>query len=158
MRTVTVPVYTFDELPPNVQSRVVERWRDDDTFPWSDEWWASLEAFCGAVGEKVPDCRDEGWGICVYYRPDTDETDPLPEIDLSGSCPFTGYCGDESLLDGIRNAKPGDSRCDILRACFNGWAKEFNADLEYWFSERAIRKDITEGEYEFTADGRIWPA
>ena len=45
MRTTELKVYKFDELPEDVQEKVVNEWRHDDYYPWGDELRDTLTEF-----------------------------------------------------------------------------------------------------------------
>lgn len=55
MRTETINIYKFDELPEDVQENIIENWRNDGVFPWSDENTDVLDAFCVIFGVRVTD-------------------------------------------------------------------------------------------------------
>jgi len=51
MRTETVEIYSFDELPEDAQQTAIENWRASGIdYVWSDEWRESLKAFCDVTG------------------------------------------------------------------------------------------------------------
>ena len=173
-RTVEITLYKFDELDEAVQRRVIERWRDNDDFFWGDEWRDSLKAFEQVAPVTLRDWQVGYPGTFVSFYMDDEDI-----ADLSGdeardwliqegwdalanpgerkSCPFTGYIGDEDLLDAIRAAISNPSSISSLRdlfaECLNDWAKAFEADYDYWHSEEAIRGDIEANDYEFHEDG-----
>jgi len=60
--TVTRTIYKFDELPENVQQKIIEGWRTDDYFHWGDEWRNSLEAFDRNFPVKVRDWEVNPFG------------------------------------------------------------------------------------------------
>ena len=177
-RVLEITVYKFDELDANVQQDVISNWRNGDHFYWSDEWQESLNAFA-----KLAPITIRNWE--VGYRStgvtfDVDEDDNYGDgiAELSGvrawkwlvnngwaklaagqDCPFTGYCGDEDLLDAIREALANPAAITSLRDVFNdalqGWAWAFERDINHWGSEEAIREDIEANEYEFNANGTL---
>lgn len=72
------------------------------------------------------------------------------------SCPFTGDCMDESLLDPLRAflKKPdGRNFADLLTDCLESWAKACQQDCEYQNSDESVEETIRANEYEFTEDG-----
>ena len=171
-RTIEVTIYKFDELDAAIQQRVIERWREGDQFFWGDEWRDSLNAFAKIAPIKVRDWS-VGYGD-TYVTFDMDED----IADLSGGeahawliqegwaklaagqdCPFTGYCGDENLLDAIRTAIGSPAKISSLYSVFygalHGWAKDFERDMDYHYSDEAIREDIEANEYEFYDDGSL---
>jgi hypothetical protein len=171
-RTIEVTIYKFDELGAAMQQRVIERWREGDNFPWGEEWRDSLDAFA-----KIAPIKVRNWSVGygeTYVTFDMDDN----IADLSGvraykwllnndwakiatgqDCPFTGYCGDENLLDAIRTAIGNPASISSLRDVFadalQGWAKGFEADLDYWHSEEAVREDIDANGYEFNENGTL---
>jgi hypothetical protein len=171
-RVLEVTVYKLDELDADVQQRVISNWRDGDQFFWSDEWRDSLDAFA-----KIAPLTIRNWE--VGYRSNGVTFDMDENVaDLSGvrawkwlvnngwaklatgqDCPFTGYCGDEDLLDAIRAAIANPASITSLRDVFadalHDWAKAFERDIDHWGSEEAIREDIEANEYEFNANGTL---
>lgn len=77
----------------------------------------------------------------------------------NGDCPFTGYCGDEPLMDPIREfiARPtqGTTLADLLGECVHRWAIEWRNDMECQCEDESLIDAIEANEYEFTADGRL---
>jgi hypothetical protein len=63
MRTETVNVYTFSELPEQAQERAIERWRAASSeYDWNDEWRDCLKIFCDNLGIKLKDWSISPWG------------------------------------------------------------------------------------------------
>lgn len=162
MRTAEIQVFRLEELLEKVQERVISRWRDNDLFFWSKEWEDSLNGFASEMGLKVTDWEVNPYGHSYVRWEDIEGDKDRPfrpgdySVDLSGNCPFTGYIGDESILDGIRAAKEGDTLREVVDECFWGWVKGYLSDLEYWYSEECVREEIEANEAEFTTDGRIF--
>jgi hypothetical protein len=177
--TITKTLYKFEELPADIQERIVSRWRDGDhDMPWNDEWWQSLVEFQSyPMPIKVKD-----WDVSPFsYTYVTTTTTDDDVAALSGvrawkwlvnngwqklahppkgqSCPFTGYCGDENLLDPLRGALANPlaitSLEDVFKDACNTWAKAWSQDMEYWYSDECIREEIAANEYEFEADGTL---
>jgi hypothetical protein len=74
-------------------------------------------------------------------------------------CPFTGYCGDNSLIHPVLTFidKP-DSRTsllDLLQDCADSWVEDWVSDMEYQDSDEAIRETIEPNGYEFTEEGEL---
>jgi len=188
MQTQTVVTYSFDELPIETQEKIADSWRNDDYFSWGDEWQESLHRFADyfdldlkkwsvdhCFGSYVKfefkeDCSDQFW----------DDPNSLVRSDISGvrlykmllnryfffevienkDCPFTGFCGDESLLEPIREfiKRPCKytSFYELIDECFDNWIREFKADIEHWESFDCIKEEILANDYQFTYDGRIF--
>jgi hypothetical protein len=171
-RTLEITVYKLDELDEAMQQRVIQSWRDGDHFFWEDEWRDSLHAFAKIAPIKVRDWSVGYGGTYVTFDMDDNIADlsgiraykwllnnGWAKLAAGQDCPFTGYCGDENLLDAIRTAIGNPASISSLRDVFadalQGWAKGFEADLDYWHSEEAIREDIEANGYEFNANGTL---
>lgn len=169
-RTVEITLYKLDELDEAVQQRVIEGWRYNDSFPWADEWRDSLDAFADRAPIKIRDWEIGYRSNGVTFDIDEDVAnlsgmtayrwlvqEGWEQITRNQDCPFTGYCGDENLLDAIRAGLANPSSISSLRDLFaealNDWAEAFEADLDHWNSEEAIREDIEANDYEFHEDG-----
>lgn len=177
-RAVEITVYKFDELDASTQERVINNWRDGEQFFWTDEWEQSLDAFA-----KLAPLTVRNWEIGyrsngVTFDMDQDDNYGDGIAELSGvrawkwlvnngwaklaagqDAPFTGYCGDEDLLDAIRDALANPAAITSLRDVFSdalyNWTKAFERDIDRWYSAEAIGEEIDANEYEFYADGTI---
>lgn len=79
-------------------------------------------------------------------------------VQLESSCPFTGYCMDDTLLDPIHAFLKAPSVAmtlkELLDDCFDAWVKACEAEIEYQNSDEAVDETIRVNEYTFTADGK----
>jgi hypothetical protein len=75
------------------------------------------------------------------------------------SCPFTGYCADEDLIEPIRRfiEKPDKEITFelLIKMCFHSFAKSVASDIEYQNSDEAIIETIEANDYDWTEDGKI---
>lgn len=165
MRQETINIYTFDELSDEAKSTARNEYRKDQEIFWGDEWIKSLHEFCNMFDIEL--CHWEyGFytGVKIYtnieyleYGIDymfTSET--IAEYGLNKDCPFTGYCGDEDLLQPLRNIKEPVQRVEVLQDCLNKWQDDFNADIEYQQSDNYIDEHMTTNDYEFYQDGSTY--
>lgn len=78
----------------------------------------------------------------------------------NSSCPFTGYCGDEDLLDPMREyIKNPDSETtlqELVNKCCERWVKSYVQDWEFAYSEEGIIELIEANEYQFTENGELY--
>lgn len=177
MRTITITkeLYKLDELPADIQEKVILHWRENDHFFWGDEWEQSLNGFCKIAPISKVDWQVGVWGYTfASCKVDDENIGELSGIRawkwlanngffdeklIGGNCPFTGYCGDEDLLDPIRKAKANPASIgsleELFNDCLHSWAKAYRADLEYWYSDEAIREDIAINDYEFDREGNL---
>jgi hypothetical protein len=180
-RMMEIYAYKFDELPEATQTKIIDNWRTNDTFFWADEWRDSLNAFADHAPLRIRDWSVGYPGTFLHYEVDDDAYggDGIGQMEgvrawkwlmnngwgalanpgQGKSCPFTGYCGDESLLDPIREALANPAGIwglrDLFRQCFDRWAKDFEADIDHWHSAECIREEIEANGYEFYDDGVI---
>jgi len=124
--------FKLDELPEHVQRSVLDTWRENDCFPWGEEWKDSLNGFARIAPIDVKRWEVCGWGRSyIDFSMDTrghwtstkgeseDWADEMTGLRLwkylrrtfgrilHKDCPFTGYCGDEDILKPIRDAIKG---------------------------------------------------
>ena len=170
--TKTYKVYKFDELSEEAQQRIYATWRHNDHYDWDEENATSLRAFA-----KYFDISTGSWEYgsqnYINFNVDSDEISLMSgprlmvylqknyPIDLSGNCPFTGYCMDETLLDPIRAfleyPSPNTDYQMLMSDCLHKWLYACRDDYEHWLSPEAIKEDIEANEHEFTEDGKLAP-
>ena len=168
-KTVCNTGYTIEDHPnpEEVYDWVRSNWHD--LYGWGGENVDSLKAFCDYFSLSG---MDYSVSTCSYsYASATIQDDDIAElsgvrlfkyiqnnfpVDLSGDCPFTGYCFDENLLDNIRGfmAKP-DSRTfqELINDCLHSWVTAYIADWEYTYTDEAIHEHCEANEYYFTENG-----
>lgn len=74
------------------------------------------------------------------------------------SCPFTGYCFDENLLDDVRAfiKKPdGRSYSELLSDCLYNWAKAARDDWASCLEDDYIETEFNERGAEFSERGKF---
>ena len=75
---------------------------------------------------------------------------------LNGSCPFTGYCGDESFLAPIRTfmKQPEDITFqELMEECAHEVMKAIEADYEFQNSREYFEEEAEANDFEFEQDG-----
>jgi hypothetical protein len=75
----------------------------------------------------------------------------------TSSCPITGVCFDENLLEPIKLAvKKGYSGTfgGLLQECIDSWVKYAEQDCEAQLSDEFVDEQILANEYQFTEDGK----
>jgi len=139
------------------------------TFPrWEyDQWTSSVETSCSRVDDAIRDL--EGPRLMAYlwnnhkgilYTPKVYEVDKKKRrsrvILEETSCPFTGYCMDDDILQPIRDfmKKPVGFKFDTLMdACGDAWGKSAQEDLAWIMADEQVDETIMANEYEFTVEG-----
>ena len=69
--TKTFNIYTFSELSPKAQQKVLDNWLDSNFYPWEDENTSTLEAFC-----KIFPCT---WKEYTYYPSNITASVDIPD-------------------------------------------------------------------------------
>ncbi len=156
MRTETITIYQFKELPTEeAKEKAREWWRNGIDFSWDSESISSIKAFCEAFGVNL-----SNWSVGPYSNPEytTDATNEhfrgrrLREFDRYAMP--TGYCLDCSLWTTFYDEfkRTGDARGAFDSALWAGF-KAWQDDMEYQLSDECIDEMLEINEYEFTEDG-----
>ena len=177
-QTVTTNIYTYDELSAAAKSNARDWYRAVDSGDtWSEDYRQSLAGFVDLIPYETRTDFEVAAFAYSYCKIDTDLPEAVQGLTgvhawkwfrnngffddklLSGSCPFTGYCADEDLLDPIRKFrdKPdtGLSLIDVLDLCVSAWVSAWVADLEHQASDEGVEETILCNDYEFTETGDI---
>ena len=176
--TVTTTVYQYAELDDKAKGKARHWYRScEDCYCWGDESVASLKAFADWFGVKIRDYSlggSDNWNNHVKWELDrfdqwfeledvrlwkylNNNPHHLPKLD--GSCPFTGYCMDETLLDPIREfmKRPTINECmtieKLIGEGIDKFVSAYCADVDYSYSDEAVAENIELNEYEFTKEG-----
>ena len=173
MRLKTTAVYQFSELTDRAKDKARDWYRQGIEYDWGHDNMASLKAFASWFDLKIKnyslggsDNRSQGVSFEVTIDDKIAELQgvrlwkwfnnqrALP--DLSGNCPFTGYCFDETLLDGIRKFLNRPWNCtyeELMQDCIDDFCKDYANDVDYQYSDEAVDESIAANEYEFLEDG-----
>ena len=173
MRTETIEhtYYKFDELSDSAKQHIYETWRNDDTYHWREENKDSLYKFAEYFDITITDF-EYGYHNYCSFKLNNDDIESMRggvrlwkylkanyPVDLSGECPFTGYCQDETLLDPIRAflkyPSPNTDYEALMIDCTAAWVFSCRDDYEHWLTPESIKDDIEANEYEFTESGKL---
>jgi len=170
-RTITTTVYEFEELDDDAKQNAIESHnlaRAGEGSPWEHEWRDTLNTAIQALDLEHRNWyletesltpRDRAVGELEGVRAwkwlhNNDVPEVIGEI---GSCPFTGYCGDESFLEPLRTflrrPEAGTDLDQLFRECLQSWARDWEADDEYQRSEEVVSGLLVDECVEFTKDG-----
>lgn len=172
VRITREPMYRIEELPEIIQERAWMAWMQSEDYLWSEDNRQSLEGFSELFGVSVRDWRYGGGSYDISYDiPDWDlyqlqgvrlwkylvqNYEPV----IRQTCPFTGYCMDEVLLDPIRQfLKRPDTYTtmkDLVHEALWGWVCECDRDYDWYYSYERFLEEATELGLLFTEDGREW--
>jgi hypothetical protein len=163
-RIIETTVYTIEDHPnpDKVYQWINENWHDLGEHVLQEMAY-SLKAFADNIGAKVnwsisivPD-RGEfiRFGFSVFETPTLG--DVMLHLDLSGNCPFTGCCYDETILDAFRDAAKDASAtlesvlCDVGRNVLTALHNEG----AYLYGDEGLYDMCEVNEYEFNAEGAL---
>ena len=173
MRTITKSVYKFNELPENIQDRIIEKWAENETdYNWGNDAIESLKAFVDHMGGDLRDYSID-WlepgrsTIRVNVNEEMDEDELKSLIESMGSynpetlrglgdCKFTGYTADDNLADGAREAYFKGERDvrELINAGFEQFLQACREDFEYQMSAKCFRENYADND-EYYEDGEI---
>lgn len=180
MKIVQIKVYKFHELKEDVRDKVVDNWRNDDSYLWSSENNNVLNEFVKLAPVKVQGFE---YGYRKYINFSVDDIDfryddeiqemtgvrlwkylrnhfpALCEMTVKyQECPLTGYYLDYDILKPLESfLKRPDKRGieEIMSDCIHAWLDACDSDYDYWLSAESIIDDINANDYDFTVDGKI---
>ena len=132
MRTETINIYKFNELPEKTQDKIIESWRENDQPYFADEIEETLKAFEKVLNVKVTDwsynADDYNFRLsenpdgnrpahrmvdnilsnlpgCIYrkgYAKDSKTRTSRIFRETPDDCPWTGVCYDCSFSDAVK--------------------------------------------------------
>lgn len=139
MRTVTVSLYLYDELPTDKAKETARDWLD--TCLQSDPDTSDFQKIIDLIETWDPaDLR----GIAHRYE----------------DCPLTGFFADHDGLEAIHKAMQADPDTpveELRRAGISAVNAACDADRESKREKEYLEEMLRANEYEFTADGKRSP-
>lgn len=161
MRTKTIELYTFDELAPEIQERVISDWRNN--MDWEDyeheldEGFESIERFCESFGVSVSECHISAFQPC-YLRSDATPEHfrniKLKSIDREAMP--TGYYIDSYLWETFYDEfKCSSNAYHAFQYAIESAIAAIKQACEYYYEDESIISRIQANEYEFLEDGTL---
>lgn len=159
MRTETITIYKFDELP---SERAKEKarywWRSTADYPWWGEAFNCINHFCAHFRVKLTD-YEVSTHRPYYFKTDAtkDNFRGIKLKDIHSEHSPTGYCLDYTLWHTffMTFKQTGDAKHafnEALDAAF----KDIVSDMEWHETDECIDELLTINEYEFTVDGEVY--
>lgn len=164
MRTVTTPLYHFDELPTEkAKEKAREWWRDQtDGYQHGNETVESLYAFIRYFGGKLLDWRFSSNRVECFVTTDGVEEDEDNFVGIDtyitdrGLMP-TGYYLDCDLWTTFyEKVREHGSPVRAFDAAISAALDTVSEDIEYQESDEYIDETLTMNDYEFTEDGKLY--
>lgn len=157
METVTITLYTIDDLSEEAKERALSDYRATMDYFWADDSKESIQAFCDYFGVSLTHWHVDSW----QYDFDTDATNShfrgVKLRDFRRDHMPTGYCLDcdlwQTFFDVFKKTGNAKGAFDsALRAGFAAWRD----DLESQESEAYICDHMNANQWRFFADGRAY--
>lgn len=184
-RIIEKTVYKFNELSEKAQQNVLDTFRHNQDYPWIYDNKACLDMFVKSfpfveisnweygyrnyidfvitndledlAGVRLWKWLKNNFHDIVYT--DYGKASPHATKSVFESCPLTGYCVDDDLLQPLRDfltrPKQSVTLYTLIQDCLTAWMQACNNDYEYWQSEEAIKDDIDANDYEFYDNGEL---
>jgi hypothetical protein len=171
-RTITFNVYQFSELPEKAKEAAKQRYAELFGYAWADEALASLKALASHFGAELKnysiDFFNSSYSDASFNVPDDVEPEDIaaqlarlgtydPQtLRGHGDCVLTGFCMDESAIDGFRRAwhnKETDLG-KLLQSAFRSWLQDAQADCEGQYTDEQFAEHCEANGYEFDERGK----
>lgn len=149
MRSISINLYKYDELPTEIAKDVAR------------EWWSNLEcqepSFLNDHNKSVKAAL-KFLGSYSYGRSDFDKLcSTALEMKYKGECLWTGYIDDLTAIDCIVKACEKVDDIDMIKYSFKCYmAEEYSKQLDESLKVENVEEVIRINDYEFTADGKIY--
>ena len=162
MRTQTISLYTFEELPDTVKAKVIEGYRNGIDYTEYehelDEGFASIEAFCEHFGVKVKECSINAFSHA--YITTTAEQDNFRGIKLSSidrDYMPTGYYLDCDLWETFHDDFKDTGNAKYAFECaLEAAINAIQQSCESYYEDDSIIARLEANEYEFLECGEIY--
>ena len=158
MRVATVEVYKFDELSDAAKDRAREWYREGMHYPWWDDAFASITAFCDHFGAKIKDYEIGAYSPSwINVEAENDVFRGMKLRGFNREFTPTGYCLDCTLWQTFYDCfKSTGSAKLAFEAAINDAVDDVVKDMEYQYSDDSVDEMLTINEYEFTENGKIY--
>lgn len=171
--TTTVNLYRFNELTTKAKDHARECLRQWKGYERAEEAVDSLRTLAEYFGGRLL-----GWSIDYFGGSHSSAKFDFPELDPddieaslealgtydpvtfrgTGECKLTGYCHDESAIDGFRIAWfRGERDLDTLvQAGFKTWLEATQEDCADQYSDETLGAHCEANDYDFTEYGQLY--
>jgi hypothetical protein len=160
IRTIKTKVYTIESHPnPELcYDWIRNNWHSLGNYV-VQEALDSLKAFAEHIDATldyyISVVPDRGEYISLEVNENITLDDILPDLDLSGGCPFTGVCYDEIILDAFRDDSNNNDLDTILKDIEYRVLKAIHDEGEYIYSDEGLYELCLGNDYQFKESGEI---
>lgn len=174
MRTIELKVYKFSELSEKAKDKAMQDFASTEGFVWAEDYKLSLDRLAKHFGGAMVDYNLDFFSgkytsYAIFEMPDMSQeeiAEKLTELGAYnpetlkglGDCKLTGFCADESAIDGFRKAFMSDGETDLdqlMQAAFTTWIEAANADCEAQYSYGSFSYFSDANNYEYYEDGKL---
>jgi hypothetical protein len=176
MRTMKVKVYKYGELSEKARQSVRDHAAEAWGFTRNEEYLASIKALAEHFGGKVSDYNIDWFGTArssmsfeMPYEADMPTTEISRRLKALGSynrktlkgngdCKLTGWCYDESAIDGFRIAFMRGKICnpeELMQAAFRTWLEDAREDCAYDYSDEGYAETAEANGWEYYDNGEV---
>ena len=170
MRTKTINIYKFSELPEDSKRKALEKFKQGYDYAWTGEWQDTRREFERRFPVKVRDYSIGAFNHSYARTEYTADEDIFGHaiVEYMNNChkallaspdTMTGYCGDydilQPILDFMKNPEDEKSLSELLKECVDSWVDGYQKDMEFQLSDEYQIDHIESNEYEFTEDGEL---
>lgn len=176
MRTIETNIYTFGELSADAKVRAIQDYQASEGYMSQTDAFLSINKLAEHFGGKVSD-----YSVDFFASSHSSMKFDMPEMDAGtieeklaalgafnpetlqglGDCKLTGYCEDESGIDGFRVAFMRYRERDLeklMQAAFKNWLVSTQEDCASDYEDENFGEHCDANDYEFYENGEMAPA
>lgn len=172
MKTATITLYSFSELSPKAKARAKYDHAEAFGFSLADDYLESLKVLAGHFNGKLADYSvSPSYSFATFDMPEDMSEDgiaaKMAELGTfnaetfkgNGDCVLTGFCADESAIDGFRAAWSKGERdlSRLMGAAFRSWLKDALADYAGQMEDDAFAETCEANGWLFLESGATPP-
>lgn len=154
METITLQVFSFDELNEKAKEKAINLYRAKRDYDWLDESRESIEAFCKRFRARLDNWNVDAFNYSFDVSVDNSNFRGLKLRDFSRDHMPTGYCLDCDLWQTFYDffKLTGSAKLAFDQALHAGFAA-WRDDLSYQDGEEFLAEELIYNEYRFFSDG-----
>lgn len=171
--TETFPIYRFSELSESAKQRAKDEHANLFGYAWADDSLMSIQALAKYFGGKLSD-----YSIDYFNASYSSLSFKMPEMEAEaieaglsqlgsfdpetlkglGDCVLTGFCMDESAIDGFRAAwNDGERDLEkLMEAAGESWLEAVHDDCADQYSDATFEDFCEANDYEFLENGTFY--